>query len=86
MDFAGPLLPSFPHGFTTYCGAIDAGSIYGRVMVAHTMTRDIATQTLQLILADIAAKMKSAVPVKPFVVNCDRISLYQQALQGIPCR
>ena len=21
MDFAGPLMPSFPNGFTTYCGA-----------------------------------------------------------------
>ena len=76
MDFAGPLLPSFPHGLTTYCGAIDAGSVYGRIMAAHTMTRDIATQTLQLMLADIAAKMKSAVPVKPFVVNCDNGSAF----------
>ena len=76
MDFAGPVLPSFPHGLTTYCGAIDAGSVYGRVMAAHTQTRDIATQTLQLMLADIAAKMKLAVPVKPYVVNCDNGSAF----------
>ena len=76
MDFAGPVAPSFPHGLTTYCGAIDAGSLYGRIMAAHTMTRDIATQTLSLILADIAAKMQSAVPVKPFVVNCDNGSAF----------
>ena len=76
MDFAGPVAPSFPHGLTTYCGAIDAGSLYGRIMAAHTMTRDIATQTLSLILADIAAKMKSAVPLKPFVVNCDNGSAF----------
>ena len=76
MDFAGPVAPSFPHGLTTYCGAIDAGSLYGRIMAAHTMTRDIATQTLSLILADIAAKMQSAVPLKPFVVNCDNGSAF----------
>ena len=76
MDFAGPVAPSFPHGLTTYCGAIDAGSRYGRIMAAHTMTRDIATQTLSLILADIAAKMQSAVPLKPFVVNCDNGSAF----------
>ena len=36
MDFAGLVSPSFPHGlYTTYCGAIDAGSLYGRVMAAH---------------------------------------------------
>ena len=76
MDFAGPVSPSFPHGLTTYCGAIDAGSLYGRVMAAHTMTRDIASQTLSLILSDIASKMKSAVPIKPFVVNCDNGSAF----------
>ena len=76
MDFAGPVAPSFPHGLTTYCGAIDAGSLYGRIMAAHTMTRDIATQTLSLILADIAAKMQSAVAVKPYVVNCDNGSAF----------
>ena len=76
MDFAGPLLPSFPHGLTVYCGAIDAGSVYGRVMAAHKMTQDIATQTLQLMLADIATKMKSAVPVKPYIVNCDNGSAF----------
>ena len=76
MDFAGPVAPSFPHGLTTYCGAIDAGSLYGRIMAAHTMTRDIATQTLSLILADIAAKMQSAVAVKPHVVNCDNGSAF----------
>ena len=76
MDFAGPVSPSFPHGLTTYCGAIDAGSLYGRVMAAHTMTRDIASQTLSMILSDIAAKTKSAVPLKPFVVNCDNGSAF----------
>ena len=76
LDFAGPLLPSFPHGFTTYCGAIDAGSLYGRVIAAHTMTKEIAGQTLSLILADIAAKMQSAVPIKPYVVNCDNGSAF----------
>ena len=32
MDFAGPVSPSFPHGLTTYCGAIDAGSLYAQLI------------------------------------------------------
>ena len=76
MDFAGPLLPSFPNGFTTYCGAVCAGSIYGRVVAAHTMTKEIASSTLQLFMADITAKMKSPLPLKPHVVNCDNGSAF----------
>lgn len=76
MDFAGPVMPSFPNGFTTYCGAICAGSIYGRVVAAHTMTREVASATLALFMADISAKMKSSVPIKPYVVNCDNGSAF----------
>ena len=76
MDFAGPVMPSFPNGFTTYCGAICAGSIYGRVVAAHTMTREVASATLALFMADISAKMKSSVPIKPHVVNCDNGSAF----------
>jgi hypothetical protein len=76
MDFAGPLMPSFPHGFTTYCGAVCAGSIYGRVVAAHTMTREVASTTLALFVADISAKMQSSVPIKPHVVNCDNGSAF----------
>ena len=64
MDFAGPVMPSFPNGFTTYCGAICAGSVYGRVVAAHTMTKEVASATLALFMADISAKMKSSVPIK----------------------
>ena len=76
MDFAGPLMPSFPNGFTTYCGAVCAGSIYGRVVAAHTMTKEVASATLALFIADISAKMKSPVPIKPHVVNCDNGSAF----------
>ena len=76
MDFAGPLMPSFPHGFTMYCGAVCAGSIYGRVVAAHTMTQEVASTTLALFIADISAKMKSSVPIKPHVVNCDNGSAF----------
>ena len=69
-------MPSFPHGFTTYCGAVCAGSIYGRVVAAHTMTKDAASTTLALFIADISAKMKSPVPIKPHVVNCDNGSAF----------
>ena len=76
MDFAGPLMPSFPNGFTTYCGAVCAGSIYGRVVAAHTMTQDVASMALAMFMADITAKMQSAVPSKPHVVNCDNGSAF----------
>ena len=76
MDFAGPLMPSFPNGFTTYCGAVCAGSIYGRVVAAHTMTKEVASTTLALFIADISAKMQSSVTIKPHVVNCDNGSAF----------
>ena len=56
-------MPSFPNGFTTYCGAVCAGSIYGRVFAAHTMKQEVASATLALFIADISAKMKSPVPI-----------------------
>ena len=44
MDFAGPLLPSIYNKFTVYCGTVDAGSGYGRLWPAHSMTADVATR------------------------------------------
>lgn len=69
-------LVTAPHGFTTYCDAVCAGSIYGHVVAAHTMTKDVACTTLALFIADISAKMKSPVPIKPHVVNCDNGSAF----------
>ena len=31
LDHAGPMLPSFPHRFTSYAGGVDAGSGYARL-------------------------------------------------------
>ena len=76
MDFAGPLMPSFPNGFTTYCGVVCAGSIYGRIVAAHSMTQDVASMALAMFISDITAKMQSPVPIKPHVVNCDNGSAF----------
>ena len=76
MDFAGPMVPSFPHGYIAYCGATCAGSIYGRVIASHSMKKEVASATLAVYIADVSAKMGSAVPLKPSVVNCDNGSAF----------
>ena len=35
MDGAGPLIPSFPDGYVSYCVAVDAGSGFGRIWPSH---------------------------------------------------
>ena len=76
MDFAGPVMPSFPHGYTAYCGATCAGSIYGRVVASHSMKKEVASATLAMFIADMSAKMDSAIAIKPSVVNCDNGSAF----------
>ena len=76
MDMAGPLLPSYPHGYINYCGVICAGSLYGRMLPAHTMRKEIASGTLALMCADVGAKMGLTVPFKPVVVNSDNGSAF----------
>ena len=64
------------------CAATRAGwrgpdiKIYGRVVAAHTMTQDVASMALAMFMADITAKIQSAVPSKPHVVNCDNGSAF----------
>lgn len=55
MDFAGPMTPSYPHKYTHYCGAVDAGSGYGRVIPCHHPTKEVARQCLELLLGDLTA-------------------------------
>ena len=76
MDFAGPLLPSFPHGYNVYAGAVDAGSVYGRVLPSHSMKKEVATAMLDCIMTDISSKMKLNVQIKPHVVNSDNGSAF----------
>ena len=50
MDFAGPMVASFPHQFIYYCGAIDAGSGYARLLPCHAATKEVAKQCLELLV------------------------------------
>ena len=75
-DFAGPLLASYPHRFTVYICYVDAGSGYGRLFPAHSMSAQIATATLEVFIADLAAKMGLTSGFKPTVVRSDQGSAY----------
>ena len=76
MDFAGMLLKSFPHGFVCYCGAVDAGSGYGRLFPAFGMTAQVAAASLGIFIADIGGKLGLMTAYKPLVVRSDQGSAF----------
>ena len=76
MDFAGPLTKSFLHGFTYYCGVVDAGSGYGRLFPCHGPTATVASAALATFTADVAAKMNLHYAFKPAVVRTDQGSAF----------
>lgn len=76
MDFAGPMTPSFPHKFVYYCGAVDAGSGYSRVVPCHMATKEIAQQCLELLMADLRALMGLTHKLQPQVVVSDQGSQF----------
>ena len=76
MDFAGPLLKSFLHGFIYYCGVVDAGSGYGRLYPCHGPTATVASASLENFTSDIAAKMRLTYTFKPSVVRSDQGSAF----------
>ena len=57
MDFLGPLISSFPHKYTVYCGACDAGSGWGQSWPAHGMTAEIAKSACANFIAILGAKL-----------------------------
>jgi hypothetical protein len=63
LDFLGPLIPSFPHDFTTYCGVCDAGSGWGQSWLAHRMAAEIATSSYAKFIAILGAKLCSVVAI-----------------------
>ena len=75
-DFAGPMIPSHPHRFIAYSGFVDAGSGYGRPFPVHGMTAIAASSTLDVFIADVAAKMGLTTLYKPSVVRTDQGSAY----------
>lgn len=76
MDFAGPMIPSFPHSFTYYCGAVDAGSGYSKVLPCHRPTKEVARACMELLTSDIRMLMGLSHAVKPHVVVSDQGSQF----------
>lgn len=76
MDFAGPMTPSYPHKFIHYCGAVDAGSGYSRIVPCHSPTKEIAQQCLELLLADLRMLMGLSHRLTPHVVTTDQGSQF----------
>lgn len=76
MDFAGPMTESFPHKFIYYCGAVDAGSSFSRVMPCHVATKEVAKQCLELLLADLRAHMGLTHKLQPQVIVTDQGSQF----------
>lgn len=74
MDFAGPCTPSFsyPHQYTSYCGAIDVGSGYARIVPCHSPTKAEAQRCLELLLADMRTLMGLTHKLRPQVVVSDQ--------------
>ena len=72
LDGAGPLVASFPDGFTVYYGAVDAGSGYGRIWPSHHMDAESATRCLDAFIADVGAKLGLFDTFKPHVVRSDQ--------------
>lgn len=72
MDFAGPMIPSYPHGYTYYCGAVDAGSGYARSLPSHSPTREVAQRCLELLLADLRLLMGLSHKLRPQVLVSDQ--------------
>ena len=75
-DFAGFLLPSYPDGYTAYCGWVDAGSGYGRIFPCHDMTAKTASTTLAAFTADVGAKLNLQTHFKPSVIRTDNGSAF----------
>lgn len=59
MDFAGPVIRSFVHGYTVYCGVADEGSGYARVFPSHDESAEVARVSLRAYLADARSKRGS---------------------------
>lgn len=76
MDFAGPMTASFPHKFIYYCGAVDAGSGYSRVIPCHAATGEVAQRCLDRLMADLRAHMGLTHKIQPQVIVTDQGSQF----------
>ena len=76
LDFAGPMLNSYPHKFAYYCGVVDAGSGFSRLFACHGPTKEVARRAMETTLADISALMGLTHTLKPHVVVTDQGSAF----------
>jgi len=72
LDYAGPMISSYPHKFTYYCGVVDAGSQYARVYACHGPTKEVARRAQEGLVADISALMGLTHLLKTQVVVTDQ--------------
>ena len=76
LDYAGPMVSSYPHKFTYYCGVVDAGSGFSRVFACHGPTKEVAKCAQETLLADLSALMGLTHMLKPQVVVTDQGSAF----------
>ena len=76
LDHAGPMIASYPHRFTYYCGVVDAGSQYARVYACHGPTKESARRAQEGLIADISALMGLTHLLKTSVVISDQGSAF----------
>ena len=76
LDFAGPMIDSYPHKFGYYCGVVDAGSGFSRLFACHGPTKEVAKRAMETVLADISALMGLTHALKPQVVVTDQGSAF----------
>lgn len=76
LDFAGPMIESYPHKFRFYCGAVDAGSGYSRLLACHGPTKEVASLCLRVLLSDVRSLMALSHPLVPNVVVTDQGSAF----------
>lgn len=79
MDFAGPMVASYPHQFIYYCGAIDAGSGYSKLVPCHAATKEVAKACLESLVADIRMLMGLTHRFIPHVVVSDQGTQFMSA-------
>lgn len=83
MYFAGPLIGSYPHEFTSYCKAVDTGSGYARILPCHSPTADVARQCLELLLSDLRALMGLTHKLRPQVIVSGQDTVHESPFQGL---
>ena len=76
LDFAGPMVNSYPHKFGYYCGVVDAGSGFSRLFACHGPTKEVAKRAMETMLADMSALMGLTHNLKPQFAVTDQGSAF----------